>query len=474
MAKRREMKTIDHSDVQRVVARGYNFDYAKHIILKVRSPARAREFLKNLQSDDGPGVTDSMPLSRGPSNPDWAKMTPVNIAFTYGGLKALELDANVLNIFNKLAPAFVAGASVRAHKLGDFGASASAQWEKAFKFQRAHVLISVFANSIESIDVQISVLRKLRGARGLSGWQNSITGAHIGTDKKDRREHFGFRDGISQPSIRGFTQGVRGRTSPSMRTETGEILLGYKNETGANRWSTRSLSKELSEFFFNGCFAAFRKVEQDVQLFNSVANENALALNNQSSNSSVDGEFFKAKMVGRWPNGSLIQPGEKVSPQSLSENVNNFDYSHDPKGEGCPFNSHIRRVNPRADDVLPPRKRPLLRRGIPYGPKYIGGENGSEERGLVGMFFCASLEDQFEFLMNDWVNKPPLGPDKDTDAKDPLIGNHQRSTTRFSIPQSGTDKLEVTGLQPFTTTKGMLYAFYPSLTALNMIANQKS
>ena len=57
-------------------------------------------------------------------------------------------------------------------------------------------------------------------------------------------------------------------------------------------------------------------------------------------------------------------------------------------------------MNPRKDPIVPLSKRPLIRRGMPYGPKF--DQEPDAPRGLLGLFFCASLEDQFEHLLIEW------------------------------------------------------------------------
>ena len=60
---------------------------------------------------------------------------------------------------------------------------------------------------------------------------------------------------------------------------------------------------------------------------------------------------------------------------------------------------------------------------MPYGPKYCDGTK-HEKRGLIGLFFCASIEDQFEVVMSEWIEKKPMGPRNLGNSKDPLVGHH--------------------------------------------------
>jgi hypothetical protein len=85
-------------------------------------------------------------------------------------------------------------------------------------------------------------------------------------------------------------------------------------------------------------------------------------------------ESVKDRLMGRSVNGE-----PRVDPGS---GPNDFDYSEDPKGVGCPFNAHIRRANPRTcheifarkgagkpdasgDEKLTLRAPRILRRGNP-------------------------------------------------------------------------------------------------------------
>jgi hypothetical protein len=184
-------------------------------------------------------------------------------------------------------------------------------------------------------------------------------------------------------------------------------------------------------------------------------------------------EYIRAKMGGRWDDGHVIKPDTALTPLGRDlrideTNINDFTFSDDPAGAGCPFGAHIRRMNPRADLVVPFRRRPLIRRGMPYGPPY--DEEPEQERGMLGWFFCASLEDQFEHLLTEWGNANPMGPDNLGNAKDPLVGNHENPRSVFDIPMHDEASRGLDGFTPFVTTRGTLYAFYPGLAAIRKIA----
>ena len=72
--------------------------------------------------------------------------------------------------------------------------------------------------------------------------------------------------------------------------------------------------------------------------------------------------------------------------------------------------------------------------------------------------------------MSEWIDKVPIRPGDRGDAKDPLAGNHDDLHAEFCIPRVSRPDIAISDLKPFTTTRGGLYAFYPSLRALSLIA----
>jgi hypothetical protein len=183
--------------------------------------------------------------------------------------------------------------------------------------------------------------------------------------------------------------------------------------------------------------------------------------------------FIRAKLLGRWDDGRVVQAKDTMDSGPTGPSVAAaFDFAGDQTGRGCPFGAHIRRMNPRDDPVVPIRRRPILRRGMPYGQAYLRDDcqNDGQDRGLLGLFFCASLEHQFEHLVGQWANDTPMGPNNRGNARDPLIGHNDPARHVYDIPLSDTTALALRWLTPFVTTKGTLYAFFPSLSAIKQLA----
>src|SRR5947199_8081543 len=91
-------------------------------------------------------------------------------------------------------------------ELGDRGPSSPRYWESGLGAGEAQVLLTVYAGGGEERD---------RAAAGLAGAVAGIDGLRVArvqaTDAlPDAREHFGFRDGFSQPAVAGSGRSPRG------------------------------------------------------------------------------------------------------------------------------------------------------------------------------------------------------------------------------------------------------------------------
>ena len=151
----------------------------------------------------------------------------------------------------------------------------------------------------------------------------------------------------------------------------------------------------------NGSFGVFKMMSQDVVGF-----ENFL----QSNKDRIDPELLAAKLLGRWRNGVplSLSPDTDSPPGGVSaDDFNNFEYvnsdgSGDPRGLRCPVGAHIRRCNPRGQPVAGQghpggsnNSHRLIRRGMPYGPKYDPSvPYEGIERGLLGFPECSAGGDR--------------------------------------------------------------------------------
>ena len=279
-------------------------------------------------------------------------------------------------------------------------------------------------------------------------------------------EHFGFKDGISQPSVRGFTESTtfnHGRWENKDRPGSpiiaaGEFVLGYPGERGSY---PRARRPEPPGWMRDGSFQVFLRLTQDVAGWFEQMERLGGAL----------AEDVAAKAIGRRHDGTALAPG------GGGRGANDFDFAEDPEGDHTPRFAHIRKVNPRDNRVFNDRTHRVLRRGIPFGPRFqrdkAGAGDQDAERGLLLNAFMASIEDQFEFVQR-WAGSPrsvPAGAGGDAgepaaDGPDPLIG---ASSGPCVLRRQGEEPVQL-DLRRFVRTTGAVYAFTPSLPALRRLA----
>ncbi len=479
---------LDLGDIQGLVLRSYRMPMVRHFLLTVGVPAQARKQLGRLVSGDesdvpqittaadwhvgfAPGPGDD-PTAAPLRHPDYC----LNIGVTWPGLVELEMVALVRTLSFKSFGAFVEGAAQRAESVGDVGASSPQNWISAFGAGDGHVLLTLHAISPEAMKgyserlctwfAEGNAFREIWRQDGMA-LMNMENGQPVPTSKV----HFGYTDGISTPTIRGGPEEYH----PDHQRPCEPWLFVLREE--AENYDV----PEPHELGLNGSFAVFKKVETDVKGFEDFL---------ESYRHRIDPELLAAKMCGRWRNGVplALSPDTDSPPGGMSpEELNDFEYveadgSGDPKGIRCPVGAHIRHVNPRGQPVAG-QGRPggsnnshrLIRRALPYGPTYDRTKpDDGIERGMLFHFINAKIENQYEFVLRQWVNDGEFagGVRLHPKSKDPLSGTQNPDESLFVIPRAnGHPPIEVTGLLSFVTTKAAAYVFLPSITGIKFVAN---
>lgn len=441
---------VEFADVQGFILRGYAMPAARCLGLSVREPADARAFLAALVDSDPavPSITTAQPWSVKPE-------CCVNLGLTFPGMAALGVPPSSLTSF---PVEYREGAVQRAGSVGDVGTSAPDQWLTWLVDSRLHLLVTVFAQSSDALEMATKQLEQ--------AWFPGCIelGRHDGAALPGNLAHFGYRDGFSQPTIEGVP--TAGLPDHLPRAPVGEFLLGYPSQFKQFSYPV----PEPPELGTNGSFVAFRVLEQDVDAF-------AEFLRQQSSATGMSEELIAAKLCGRWRNGTplILSPDtDTPDPPIPPEAMNNFDYVGkygDERGYRCPIGSHIRRMNPRGARIAGNggHLHRIVRRGIPYGPPYDPAHpRDGQARGLLGLFIGVSLRDQFEFLMAEWANDGLFAAGLGR-TKDPMIGANADGFGSFSIPRpEGSTVLQ--GLARFVTTRGGAYCFLPSISGIHYLA----
>lgn len=456
----RAVAKLDLAEIQGNILYGYrSLPFGRFMYFRFRSADSGRAFLDALL----PCVTTARHHQMGST--EGAKLPhAINIALSFAGLGALGLPRESLASF---PAAFQAGMKARATELGDVEHSAPDQWDAPWG-AGVPLLVMVYSSTREQVDEVSQAIRR-RAADGVEELGPAQEVAALLDRDGGRREHFGFVDGISNPAIEGVRRGGGiGNPDGAQRfrpVSAGEFVLGYPDE--GHETGAMPVPHLLAR---NGTFLVVRKLHQHVARFRDyVARQTALL------GPAVPGthpDFVAAKMVGRWRNGSplTLYP----SHPEPGHDQNHFGYADDPAGARCPLGAHIRRAFPRdalGFDAIVARRR-LIRRGIAYGEP-LGEDAKADDgkpRGLMFLAYNASIERQFEFVQQQWIN----GGDEFDQGNDvdPLAASPHRPG-RLMIPgdpREGRRPYLCHGIPDFITTRGGEYFFVPSPTALRLMA----
>ncbi|MET0593451.1 MAG: peroxidase [Polyangiaceae bacterium] len=462
------MNSIDFEDVQGVILRGYKeLVCARFVMLTMRDAGAARNWLGDLS------VTSAAERDH---------ETAVNLAFTWEGLRALGVPDNELEQFVPELSEGMSKDAQRQRALGDIGKHAPEHWEWGGPNDVVHGALLLYADTQAKLDELEA--RLFEGRKTGVDARRLETRALLDPGTPERywfREHFGFRDGIAQPSISANVapRDQRGVLRPAGEANTiaaGEFLFGYANEYGKKPEGAPARIRD------NGSFLVFRQIEQDVCGFWRFVRDRAKGLK-------VDPIWLAAKMVGRWPNGAPLVRAPHQETAGF-EQFDSFGYAKlDPEGHACPFGAHIRRANPR-DSLVPGERQSvaitkthrLIRRGRSYGEPVHDPLDPSAflakidqiatkpapARGVHFLCFNASIRRQFEFVQQTWINSRKFMGQQD--GPDPVTAPTDGGA--FELPGLPARR-RITDMTSFIRIRGGAYFFMPGLRALRSVLDQR-
>jgi Dyp-type peroxidase family len=507
--------------IQGNIVPGFNKDHQHFLFYRITEFLRTKKFLRAMS----PSITSmdealdfvrahrELRLKSGKAEPPGLKATWVNIAFSCRGIE--KLGAGSGEQFGDQS--FRQGLAERSTYLGDPTDSSQpghrSRWRVGGPHNEADILLIVASDSTADLDRKVRAIRKLANTARLDllfeQRGDTLPGALRG------HEHFGFKDGVSQPGIRGKASDAAGDyitpryLVPAEKLDQhpmifarpgqalvwpGQFLLGEPRQAPNHPHNEGLPASNFPSWAARGAYLVCRRLNQDVVAFWNFVAEAAWRVG-------VPPVRLAAALVGRWPSGAPLMRtpaadnpalagdsfannhfifDDDTRPSSLREIPgyagDTFDRARaDMLGAVCPHFAHIRKVNPRdsatdlgkMEDTL---TRLILRRGIPFGPPIVGVKKPSrkllvQERGLMFLCYGATIEEQFEFLVRRWANsaiQPDLG------GHDPIIGQRDArgDRTRFvDLPtSSGTVRLELNA--EWVTPTGGGYFFAPPIAAL--------
>ncbi|MGP4055308.1 Dyp-type peroxidase [Mycobacterium sp. 4D054] len=434
--------TLQLDDIQHILLTRTPAMTGRYEFLTFDHPAGGRAWLTELLDvvQSAADVTATMDASR-----RW-----VTVAFTWAGLRALGVSDSSLATF---PDEFREGMAARADILGDTGANAPEHWVGGLAGDALHAIAILFARDDEEharcVGEHDALVARCDGVRTLSYLDLN---AHPPFNYA--HDHFGFRDRLSQPVIKG--SGEEPTPGSGAALEPGEFILGYPDEDGpvADLPQPDVLSR-------NGSYLAYRRLQEHVGAFRAYLADNAATSEEQ--------ELLAAKFMGRWRSGApLVLAPDADDPELGADPMRNNDFNYkemDPFGYACPLGSHARRLNPR-DIAHYMNRRRMIRRGATYGPALPdGAPDDGVDRGIAAFIICASLVRQFEFAQNVWINDKTfheLG-----NEHDPICGT-QNGTLDFTVPKRPIRRVHK-GIPAFTTLRGGAYFFLPGLNALRYL-----
>lgn len=437
------------------------------MLMRVRDPALARKFLASLV--DQIGTEDAPDPAANGFN--------INVGFTYGGLERLGVPESALG---ELPQEFREGMEARAPMLGDVGDAHPRRWRLPRRCRAAIAPARAPVAIPEAPPVDLGEVDFVLTLRIKNDWtghkllgndehplagpiQKLLAGAGAGvellavepmrnaTSNASGQDHFGFQDGISQPAVK-----PADNVPERDRISLGELLIGFTNDR-------RDPAPARNDYWDHGTFVVIRKLRQETKLLREFLDEAAADIHKRHQplrhlgKSALRVEIM-SKLMGRHPDGSPLIA-------SSGSSRNDFDYAGDGRGTKVPFQSHIRRANPRLGEHGRNVPR-IMRRGLSYGPPRDSQEEG--ERGVIFMAYNASIAEQFE-VVQSWLsggNSSRVG----SWQSDPLMGVARPGDDRTFLFRIAGEAVRLRMPQPFVCLEWGVYLFVPSLKALAKLA----
>jgi Dyp-type peroxidase family len=513
---------LETEEIQGNILAGFNKDYQTLLYLNIHDVEVAKAWLRvfatcvaTLEEVLAFNRLFRAMKKRRRDEPCGLAATWMSIAFSYNGLKKLvPADAEK---FESFAFAFKEGLPARSSLIGDPAKPGvpghPSQWVVGGTAETTpDILVIVASDDPGMLKAQIDRLREMIGALPKpAGGDGSAVGLEIvGTQpgqtlpgKLRGHEHFGFKDGVSHPGVRGrvstapsdyltpryidFTDQDRwlkyarwhGKPGQPL-VWPGEFVLGHPRQKGGSVLESVPSQTWDPDWVRNGSFLVYRRLRQDVAAFWAFVTAKAEDLATKPGFSGMTAEKLASMLVGRWPSGAPIMrsPDHDRAELGADDLANNYFTFTDPAeqvpildpdgGEGggahdfgpvpsaddgviCPYAAHIRKVVPRDDntDIGAPSnslRRLILRRGIPFGPPLedlANPENdpANGERGLLFLCYQTSIDDQFEFLMSDWANQT----DKPRESQDDQPAGHDPLIGQAHVDSNRTRRFLIRG-----------------------------
>jgi Dyp-type peroxidase family len=435
-------------DVQGNVVPGFNKDHQAFLFVRFREPAGARQWLAGLLPELASAYEVNLFRALFQSIRQRRERTgqaaPGATALPVVSATWLNLGLSASGLGRLLDPAIVArfGGPFRANRVPGVPPSEA---------NTADAVLIVAADEPVKLDAELGRQRQRLAACALDELAclrgDTLPGPQRG------HEHFGFKDGVSQPRLSLDSDDTWTGRGPEVAP--GEFVLGLPDTSG------RPSGAGLPSWVQNGSFLAFVQMEQHVGTFWAAMQQHAPRLGTSA-------EALAASIVGRTRSGELVSGGTSQPPATFS---------------------HIGRAYARQLGTQAAAHR-ILRRGIPYGPPWQPGDADDGSRGLLFVAYQADLGRQFEHVWDTWLNSPAF-PTPGA-GRDGLVGQLPQpgtpgpltsaSTLSHWTPSADRPAAVPAGRQPggpialrlpvFVTPRRGAYFFAPSLAGVAFLSQR--
>ena len=519
-----EEPVLHVDEIQGNVLPGFNTRHQRLLGIRFDGPERARTWLRaiadrvsTLAAVHEVRNVRRRALCRGESRPP----TPVwtSVAFSADGLRLFTADVDEIREL-----AFLAGMAQRG--LGDP--------PPGFPGHRSEWVVGGSAQTVPHALVTLAADDAAQLASPMEAAIDGLPAAALIFDQEGEvleggREHFGFRDGLSQPGVRGrLSTGERhyltrryvdpedSRALTDSRPGQpliwpGQFVFGYGGQRGNDAVLAGEVVAGGPDWMNDGSFLVFRRLRQDVATFRGETRRMCADTDLPLTAAQLEG-----RLVGRWPDGTpLMRNSERDDRDPMADRmaVNYFGFDEattpvrvsadpcagiedralvsselrgvqgapqDDPGLRCPRFAHIRKVNPR--DVAPTDKggaedtlgRAIMRRGITWGAPYpddpAAQADDDGDRGLLFLAYQTRISKQFEVLNNDWMNGSDA-PEGNA-GQDLLVGQRYaggKGDRKATLLWEGTEVSLATDRHWVIPTGGG-YFFTPSISTLRAFA----
>ena len=108
-----------------------------------------------------------------------------------------------------------------------------------------------------------------------------------------------------------------------------------------------------------------------------------------------------------------------------------------------------------------------------FDPCNLSDEEDQVDRGLVGHYIGSSIEHQFEFILEQWLNTGTFAG-LPSNSGGPLLGSRYGVTApdasmekfQFQIPMKEGGPISLVNMPRFVYPRGFSYQFFPSHTGI--------